>query len=739
MRKENSKFITKFVTNEGSKKSNRDYFAYVELDDYGCWLLADGLDTDEEKLSAEIVAGSIIEDFTENPKMSKKTLKRYLKTANEMLLKETRINLLKASIVVIISDYHSIIYGSIGNTRLYHYRKDNLLYRTKDHSVAELMLKLGKVEKNNINQNIEKNNLYEYLGKKKQLKMNISNKKIELKEGDMLLLATVGYWENMKDIEIGDILKASEDVESFVMNLENMMLEKENPHLNNYTIVSISIQKIFIENVKKSIVNTKTIVAASLVIVLIVGVLLFRNHLNKIKIAKSKMQQMKISKLKAEKLKLEKLKAEKLKLEKLKAKKLKLEQLKSEKLKEKEVEFQKTKDVEKNGDDSLLKKDYVTAKENYNEALAVYTQLDKKEDEDRVKGKIKTTEKLEKSDKLLLIANSYYESGDYINAKLNYIKAKELLDGIEGADSKSIDNSIFNVETMSKAKDLEKVGDIYFSNENYDKSIEKYGLAKEHFLKVKKYDTKEITSKLEKSKILNNAKQDENAGEELYNNQKYIKSIEKFELAKESYKKAKSKEKENKMKDKLEKIKRILTAINLESEGDQLKTGEDLAGSKSKYEESKAIYKEVGLNLKEKDVNDKLVLVNLSLLKQAKIKDAESIESDGDSSLGAKDFDGAKEKYEKAKKTYQEVQKYEEAGKLDIKLKKVEEEREYFKANSYKELADTFFKQKKYDDAIANYEIAKNSYLSLEKTKEYMEMEKSIKDAKKKKKILGIF
>ena len=27
----------------------KDYFVYVELDDYECWILADGLDTDKDK------------------------------------------------------------------------------------------------------------------------------------------------------------------------------------------------------------------------------------------------------------------------------------------------------------------------------------------------------------------------------------------------------------------------------------------------------------------------------------------------------------------------------------------------------------------------------------------------------------------------------------------------------------------------------------------------------------------
>jgi len=755
MRKENSDFITKFITSEGDRKINRDYFAYVELDDYACWILADGLDTDEDKASAEIVASSIIEDFTEKPKMEIKALKKYLKTGNGVLLKERRMNLLKVSIVVIVSDYKSIIYGSVGNTRLYHFRKNQLHYRTKDHSIAELMVKLGKIDKNSVNQNIERNNLTDYLGKKKGLKISMVKKPIELKEGDILLLLTLGYWENMKDREIEDIIKASEDIDGLVTNLENVMLENDNPGLNNYSIAGISIKKVFIQNIKKKMINKRNILIASLALILVVGgVYLYNHHQNNLKLEKNQIQSLKIARLKEEKIKLKKIKEQKIKLSKIKEQKIKLKKIKEQKAKLAELKkmelaklkktelskFENSMNLEKEGDAIFLKKDYVGAKDNYNKALVTYKLLDKKDEQKNIKSKVEKIEKIEKSNKFILIAKDYDSSGDYINAKINYMKAKDLIEGIEELDEQKIDKQIFNIESKSKARDLEKVGDIYFSNENYDKSIENYGLAKDNYSKVEGYDLKETSLKLEKSKILNKAKNSEELGNELYGNQKYIKAISKYELALENYKNAKVIEKEIKLTNKIDKSKNILSAISLEGEGDQLKVGDDLLGAKAKYEEAKLAYQEVGLSLKEKDSNDKLIVVNLELLRLSKIKDAEVDELDGDSSLGAKSFDEAKEKYEKAKKVYQEVQLFDKSNKIDLKLKRVEMDREYFDAKTYEGLADAFFKQKKYDDALANYEIAKNSYLTLEKTKEYMETEKKIKDTKKKnKKILGIF
>lgn len=52
MRKENASFETKFISEAGSYLNNADYFAFVELKDYACYVIADGIDTDDMKKRA---------------------------------------------------------------------------------------------------------------------------------------------------------------------------------------------------------------------------------------------------------------------------------------------------------------------------------------------------------------------------------------------------------------------------------------------------------------------------------------------------------------------------------------------------------------------------------------------------------------------------------------------------------------------------------------------------------------
>ena len=76
MRKINSDFKTGNISEEGQQLSNRDYFGYVEMDDFAFYVMADSLDAELVINSARIVVESLIRDFTEHPSMKKSVLSR---------------------------------------------------------------------------------------------------------------------------------------------------------------------------------------------------------------------------------------------------------------------------------------------------------------------------------------------------------------------------------------------------------------------------------------------------------------------------------------------------------------------------------------------------------------------------------------------------------------------------------------------------------------------------------------
>lgn len=275
MRKENSKFNTKFISEAGSELKNSDYFAFVELDKYACYVIADGIGNMANINGAKLAIQSVILKFQENPSISKSAIKSYLKEANKELLKADSKFKLKSSITVVVSNYEKLRYGHLGNTRFRLYRGGLLKQESVDMSLANDIVKEDNLSKDLIGQHEERNNLYSYLGKDKNFKPFIS-KKIKLMDSDIIALYTRGIWENLDQSEINEVFEeATNDTEEVLNNIEDLILSKQPKQLENYTFVVIFADKIFKDPERKRKVKKIIKISITIAILLIVISLIF--------------------------------------------------------------------------------------------------------------------------------------------------------------------------------------------------------------------------------------------------------------------------------------------------------------------------------------------------------------------------------------------------------------------------------------------------------------------------------
>lgn len=276
MRKQNSDFHAAFLSEAGSELENNDYFAFVELDKYACYVLADGLNEQPDIESARLVIETILLAFQEKPSLKRAALYSYLKAANEALLKDKSRKRLKASVVVVVTDYISIRYGCVGNTRLRLYREGALKEKSKDMSLAADMTIREEIPRDALTRHKERNNLYTWVGQKKGYSPFIS-KKIKLTDGDILNLYTRGIWENLDEGELEDVFReAKAEPQECLNNLEDMILSKQPEELTNYTFVTVFINKVFVDpNRKRRIRKIIITVLATLVIVLIIALMIW--------------------------------------------------------------------------------------------------------------------------------------------------------------------------------------------------------------------------------------------------------------------------------------------------------------------------------------------------------------------------------------------------------------------------------------------------------------------------------
>lgn len=485
MRKENSDFKTSFLSEAGSFMQNKDYFAYAELDDVACWVAVKGLDSDQEINSAELAVKGILEKFMEKPSMSRKRIKKYIKNAQAVLQAQSLRVRLKASIIMVVSDYSKMIYAVAGNSRLYHFRNGIVTYKSNDQSLADELVN-DRNRSLDISHHEERNNLLNYLGKPSNFQPYIS-KKMKLMDGDVLLLCTAGFWEEVSEIEMADALESIKDPEQYTELLEEVLLSRQRKVVNNYTMAAIFANKVYQETNKKKMKYIKMI-AAALIVTLIVG-------------GSTIYYQAKQAK----------------------------------KLAELTVEM---KEHEKTGNLNFQDGNYADALLEYSEGRNAAKKLKDPVHRKLLAKKLRVTQ-------LIINGDKASEEGQFSEAMEHYEKANKEGKLIKDFGKEVIEERIANMDSIVQIVEAIKDGDFRFEAEDYNGALQIYQKARkkalavaftgEEQIKTKIEETEEKIAELKKAQKQLQAEGLEKSGDQSYARLDYGKAIESYTLAQEIY------------------------------------------------------------------------------------------------------------------------------------------------------------------------------------------------------------
>lgn len=285
MRKQNSDFRAGFLSEAGSKLKNNDYFGFVELDEYACYVIADGITDLPGTDSARLAIETVILHFQERPSMSRQALKHMISAANKALLGRDSYKRSEASLTVVVTNYQSMRYAYLGNTRLRLYRGGRVYRQTEDMSLSQELLEEDRIPKDALQRHEERNNLYAYLGQP-YAKPYVS-KKIKLSDTDILALYTRGIWENVDESELDDVFsEAGNEVQDSLDNVEELLLSRQPENLDNYTFAAIFVNKVYSDpkrdKKRKKIIIISIIVLVVVILVVCVCIFLHRRKQQRI-------------------------------------------------------------------------------------------------------------------------------------------------------------------------------------------------------------------------------------------------------------------------------------------------------------------------------------------------------------------------------------------------------------------------------------------------------------------------
>ena len=777
MRKDEAKFITEFLSEAGTKAENNDYFGYVLLDNYAIWAVADGFDEEEgAKVAARIAVESAIEYFMLSPRFNYDVIKEMMDYANlkvkEKQEETQKYSLMHTSLLIVISNYNSILYGNIGNTRFYHIRGGYIISQSRDDTIAQLLVDEEALNISDMRFHRQRNDLLQAIGDFGKIKPNIIKKPVELMEKDVFCLTTVGFWENIDEHDMENDLSRFEDKKQWLNSLEKRILASLRDNIENYTIAQVEVSAVAspepMEKDKRKLI--KKIILVMLIIVVIILFVIIWN------------------------------------------------------VKRRNGILQAATQYEKLADEEILKKNFNNSIDNLKLEIGEYEKLkpkskgiigfltnaekkraDASKKIDEINKKIGETEKIKKAFSDINEGNEMFNSGNYDEANVKYQQAKyNLNDNSYKRDElnteeilTTLDSRINSTVKLKEAKALETAGDAAVNEGSYNLAKVSYKNAADMYLANGRADyVSQVEKKLEEitdkeKTAYNGAMLAENKGDSLAQSN-INSSKEAYYQARQMYQTLGDTVKVGEIDNKIQELNSqqnadLQTANNLVQEGLSQITANNPAQAINILTQAKNIYQKMKdtnnvnavskyinqaqefikfesqnaekLKTQEMEYSEKLRQQEIQMQQQLQIKEAEikaqqeemererqrreeitrkmenasNLETQADQLAINERFEESISKYEETKKLLEEVNADGNFGNQMSKIEDLNKKIEKNEGYLLKKKAEEDFKNKKWKEAVEKFTQAKEKLeKSGTKQNEIAEIEKKLKKADKK-------
>ena len=199
----------------GNREINQDRLTVIESSEGIIMVLGDGLGGKPGgDLASQTLVDSITETITLHPlpiEDPEPYLHELIRRAHHAVLvagQEQKPAIAPGTTAVVCLIQAGMAWWAhVGDSRCYLFRDAMPLYRTKDHSYVEELYQAGQISLKKTHDHPMRNYVTQCIGLQlHEPRIDITHG-VELREGDILLLCSDGFWEPLDEAQIGVILK----------------------------------------------------------------------------------------------------------------------------------------------------------------------------------------------------------------------------------------------------------------------------------------------------------------------------------------------------------------------------------------------------------------------------------------------------------------------------------------------------------------------------------------------------
>ena len=238
------KLLSAGFTARGARSYNEDRLGCAG-EGLGFWALADGLGGHRggaraAELAVELGLASLENSTT--PRLEDR-LQQAVSSAHARIraLQKTEDGHgnMRSTLVLLGISAEEMAWAHTGDSRLYHFRDSKLAWRTRDHSVVQLLVSAGEITEADVTKHPERSRLISCLGGDNTLLISTKGAGIPPRQGDVLLLASDGMWEHFEGWQLEAAVARCATPETLLAHLAGLVGEAMHPTQDNYTAIAV--------------------------------------------------------------------------------------------------------------------------------------------------------------------------------------------------------------------------------------------------------------------------------------------------------------------------------------------------------------------------------------------------------------------------------------------------------------------------------------------------------------------
>lgn len=234
------------LSKPGGREPNEDAF--------GCWssesstfcLLCDGAGGHGGgEVASKLAVRVALSRFQLTPVCSVENVDAALRAAHDAILiahnTGQSVAQMRSTAVLLAIDTvrGSAIWGHIGDSRLYCFRRGAMLARTVDHSVVQRMVDAGYLSEQDIRDAPERNQLFAALGQQENFAPTVTESPLPLENGDAFLLCSDGFWALVDEATMLESLRLAPTTEAWLALMEREVVARGGQDQDNYSALAI--------------------------------------------------------------------------------------------------------------------------------------------------------------------------------------------------------------------------------------------------------------------------------------------------------------------------------------------------------------------------------------------------------------------------------------------------------------------------------------------------------------------